>query len=75
MEMRKYSNGEMVLKYGAVSSDCFFVIDGKIEAKAPVVYNAQCENQTELVKFCSQHYRDVVWEKTHNGQILKEKTQ
>jgi signal-transduction protein with cAMP-binding, CBS, and nucleotidyltransferase domain len=67
MEPADFGKNETVIKYGGQSSDCYFVLAGVVVAKTPMMHTVEVANQAELLTFCSQHYKDIVWEKSPDG--------
>lgn len=75
MEVVKTKKDEFVMKYGSSNNYCYFVITGEIIARAPIIHPKQFPSFKELIDYCSRHYKDIIWERTANGAILRETTQ
>ena len=66
---------QIIFKYGGTSTDCFFILQGQVAAKAPTLVEQMFSDESEFIYFCSQNYKEIIWEKLPNGQYFKIKTQ
>lgn len=56
-------------------SECFFVVKGSIMAISPQRFTHTFSNSADLIKFCAEHYKEIIWEKMPDGLKLRERTQ
>ena len=62
-------------RYGSAGSSCYFVLQGKVELKAPVVEEVTVKTEKELIQYCAKNIGSIVWEKVEDGYEMRELAQ
>ena len=75
MELVRIPEGQYALRYGGLSSECFFILSGTVLAKVPGSRTFEFEMRSQLLEFCRSNYKDIIWEKTPDGISLRTQVQ
>ena len=71
MKVHRYSAGETVYRYGGTGQDCYFVLQGRVELKAPVTEEVTVKTEKELIQYCAANMNSIIWEKVEDGYEMK----
>lgn len=74
MKLVRMEANESVMRYGGITHEAYFILKGSVVAKTPNAHAESFDTQRELLEFCRDHYRDIIWEKMENGLLLRDKT-
>ena len=51
--------------------NCFFVLQGTVEVKAPVVEHVNVKTEKELIQYCARNIDNIIWEKVEDAEEMK----
>lgn len=54
-----------------MSDRCYFVLKGAVEVKVPRLEEIVIHEHKEFISFLTANFKDIIWEKTVNGDKLR----